>query len=67
MEIENEEILEAPVPEKYEIGKMKITIEGKELFQVKIITENEIARKNVWDYFKENIMTITRNPLLDVF
>ena len=67
VEIENEEILEAPVPEKYEIGKMKITIEGKELFQVKIITENEIARKNIWDYFKENIMTITRNPLLDLF
>lgn len=67
VEIENEEILEAPVPEKYEIGKMKITIEGKELFQVKIITKSEIARKNVWDYFKENIMTITRNSLLDLF
>ena len=67
IEIESIKEIEAPVEKQLEIGKLTIKAEGKELFQVNILTENEIARKNIWDYFKENIITITKNPLLDIF
>ena len=67
IEIESIKEIEAPVEKQLEIGKLTIKAGGKELFQVNILTENEIARKNIWDYFKENIITITKNPLLDIF
>ena len=52
-EIQNELI--SPVEKNTEIGKLRVKIEDKIIYELGIYTKNDIPKKNVFDYYKEFI------------
>jgi len=64
IEIESEKILEAPVDINTKIGELKVKVDEKELFSIDIIIQEEIKKKNVWDYFKQILAMTFRNKKL---
>ena len=66
IQIECEEILESPVENNYQVGQVHVILEGKEIMSVPIVTECEVERKNIWDYFGEMMLNYT-NIILQAF
>ena len=53
-------ILEAPVLKKTEIGKLSLNIEGTQYFSIKIFSDSEIKRKNIFEYISYILKNYTR-------
>ena len=53
-------ILEAPVFKKTEIGKLSLNIEGTQYFSIKIFSDSEIKRKNIFEYISYILKNYTR-------
>ncbi len=59
VEIKNMQMnLEAPVYINSEIGDLVVNIGGKEITEIKIKTEENIARKDIASYFKEALQSL---------
>ena len=56
-EIQNELI--SPVEKDTEIGKLRVKIEDKIIYELGIYTKNDIPKKNVLDYYKEFIYNMS--------
>ena len=56
-EIQNELI--SPVEKNTEIGKLRVKIEDKIIYELGIYTKNDIPKKNVFDYYKEFIYNMS--------
>ena len=53
-------ILEAPVLKKTEIGKLSLNIEGTQYLSIKIFSDIEIKRKNIFEYISYILKNYTR-------
>lgn len=56
-EIKNELI--APVEANIEVGKLRVKIEDKIIYELGIYISNDIPKKNVFDYYKEFIYNMS--------
>lgn len=59
IQIECEEVLEAPVEYNQQIGEVHIILEGKEIMSVPVVTKCEVERKDMWGYFVEMMLNYT--------
>ena len=64
IQIECKEVLEAPIENNYQVGQVHVILEGKEIMSVPIVTECEVERKNIWDYFRQIMLNYT-NVILE--
>lgn len=64
LQIECKQKLEAPIENGLQIGSVHIILEGKEIMNVPIVTEREVERKNILNYFCEIMLNYT-NLILD--
>lgn len=59
IQIECKEVLEAPIENNYQVGQVHMILEGKEIMSVPIVTDCEVERKNIWDYFRQMMLNYT--------